>query len=241
MYLRIAAILLLVLQEREPVPATLKSRNPHRGAPLWVAARHAADAEGRLRGVLFRKGTPERLRSLPAGSCLGEVPVEIHRPDRTLGELTRSSVSIFNGTVEEVAAGFFADTAGSLLNVRIDAIVKGSPQYDTSGGTIYVYYPSASFVVGRQSFCAIPATHRARPVAGDRVLVFALDAPADTRGRIVYPQASRHLIFQTAGGELLLPNHLQANLAGFATIDGIVQRVEAELALLPAVDEGLNR
>jgi hypothetical protein len=118
-----------------------------------------------------------------------------------------------------------------LLTVNVDAMPRASSLYAaTIGGRIYVYYPSAVIRAEGTTLCTRPASHAARPKPGDRLLVFALQPPEDSGHVFVYPQASRHLIFQTASGNLLLPQHLQRSLAGFSDLDTVMKRVDYELA-----------
>ena len=236
------------VSRQEATPARLYSQNPNLKVPMWLRADQAIGADG-LRVDFFRDADVQMLHDLideahaaAAGKvpraatdsiepeiCFGERPAEIGLPDASLPDLVRSSRAIYSGTIEEVTPGFFEGIPASLLKVHIEAAPRASREFNTRGNRIFVYYPSAVLRVGGDRVCTRPATQSARPKPGDRILVFALAGPADTDGLVIYPQASRHLIFETADGQLLLPAQLQRSLAGFSSLAAIEKRVEFEL------------
>ncbi|HEY4640996.1 MAG TPA: hypothetical protein VII75_06600 [Thermoanaerobaculia bacterium] len=229
-------------------PHILRAADPQTSYPIWVAF-DAALTEGKLNAQLIAPQARARLEHLLATRaeqakraasqgvssgmsdiCFGEPPAEIGLPDSNLPSLVRSSMAIFEGRIEEVLPGFYRGTPASLLAVRVDAMPRASSSYATTvGGRIYVYYPSAVIRAEGVVVCTRPATHEARPNAGDRLLVFALQPPEDSGHVFVYPQASRHLIFETAGGVLQLPQQLKRSLAGFNDLDSLMTRVDYEL------------
>ncbi len=231
------------------MPRIIRAADARTPYPIWVAADAALTAEGKLDGQLIapqarervaqlvatrteqaRHAVPQSVSSAEPEVCFGEPPAEIGLPDSTLPNLVRSSTAIFEGRIEEVTTGFYRGTPASLLAVRVDAMPRTSSLYAATIGTrMYVYYPSAVIRAEGTTLCTRPATHEARPKAGDRLLVFALQPPEDSGHLFVYPQASRHLIFQTASGDLVLPQHLQRSLAGFADLDGLMKRVGYEI------------
>lgn len=227
------------------MPRIIRAADPYTAYPIWVAADAALSADGKLETQLIAPNARERVQELIATRtrhaasqstsaepdiCFGEPPAEIGLPDSTLPDLVRSSAAIFEGRIEEVMTGFYRGTPASLLAVKVEAMPRASSLYAAAvGGRIYVYYPSAVIRAEGTTICTRPASHEARPKPGDRLLVFALQPPEDSGHVFVYPQASRHLIFQTASGDLLLPRHLQRSLAGFDDIDAVMTRVSYEV------------
>ena len=221
--------------------------------PLWVAESEAVMSDGALNIDLIGSQIQESLADLletrrreaarkPAEAktatssaepdvCFGERPTETPIADATLTDLALSSSAIFYGKIEEVAVGFFTGIPGSLLRVKLEKALRNQSNFAVSDSRVYVYYPSGVIRADGETICTRPALHKARPQAGDRVLIFAGQGPPDREKRVVYTQASRHLIFQTAAGQLLLPPHLERSLAGFADIADVERRVEWILGL----------
>ena len=206
-------------------PDVLRSTNENRRAPLWVAASKAAAADGALAREHFephelrwlrREREPNRPHAssndgFHAQSCFGESPVEIAAPAGSLKALANAP-AILEGAVIGRNVGFLAGTPGALLSIRVDVRSERENTFSVPD-EVLVYYPEAEFSVGDRLYCVRPATHPARPRVGDRVVVFAYGPPVDATGRLLYVQASKHLIFETPDGRLLPPAALREELA----------------------------
>jgi len=223
-------------------PEILKSTNPNRKTPLWVSLSKAVTGEGKLSEVYLDKYALRDLqrprrngpRTATADGrrdetpCFGERPAEIAAPSKTLADLSRNAHTIIEGRIVQRTLGFFEDRPGALLTVRVDEQLQRDDTY-ASLREYLVYYPDAVFDVGSAAYCIRPATHPARPRIGDRVLVFAYGRPIYSPGWLIYGQASNHLIFQTAAGELVPPVELRDELAGvrITALDQIIHRISA--------------
>ena len=222
-------------------PDLLTSTNPNRQTPLWVSAAKAVTADGKLSPVYldeYARRNLERRRTADKPSvhrdsasaeprqCSGERPAEIAASSRTLADLSANARMIVKGTIVQRAVGFFEDYPGTILTVRVDRQLHRDTTYPSL--TEYLlYYPDATFKVGETTYCIRPATHPARPKVGDRVLVYAYEPPADTSRRLIYGQASKHLIFETAAGELIPPVDLREELASarITTLEQLFRRI----------------
>ncbi|HEY0140452.1 MAG TPA: hypothetical protein VGF48_06120 [Thermoanaerobaculia bacterium] len=220
----------------------MRSTNPNRTTPLWVPFDLAFAPTGQLSEKLFdvyalrdlrEFGERSRMRAhsgphaATARTCFGERPAEIPARVVTVAELASSSRTIFSGRIADRTMGFFEDAPAALLTVDVERQIKRSPEFRLSDGKLLLHYPDASFSVGDVDYCIQPATHAARPRVGDRVLVFAIQVPVDPSGRLVYTQASKHLVFETAAGELLVPDHLRQEVTsrGIKTLDQFLQHL----------------
>ena len=224
----IAATLLLLLatQVHASAPETLRGRNPNRTAPIWVSASKAADRDGNLSPELFgRYGIADLKRAAAVqrqGHCSGERPAEIFARSETVAELATNARAVIQGEITQRSVGFFEDSPGALLTVRVERVLG-----DFAHDEVFLYFPEAEFQVGPDRYCKRPATHPARPRVGDRVVIFAYRAAADTTGRLLYTQSSKHLVFQSAAGLLVSPVNIRDELqrGGIATLDQLFDRV----------------
>lgn len=239
----VAFLLCLATQSGEATPPDLlRSTNPNRHAPLWVAASTAVTPDGKLAREHFesyelrmlqrtREGKRPKVSSndiSPERSCFGESPAEIAAPSGSLKDLANAR-TIIEGEVTGRTVGFFDGRPGALLSVRVERTVQREKAFFIPA-EVLVYFPEADFTVGDESYCIRPATHPARPRIGDRIVVFAYGPPVDTTGRVLYVQASMHLIFETADGRLLPPVALRKELAllGLGSIADVMGRLESD-------------
>jgi hypothetical protein len=236
----LAMVLLLATGQRNAPPELLQSINPNRQTPVWVALSKAVTSRGELSTDyldqyalrdLHRVAKADRNRvatnsDTESRICFGERPAEIAAPSDTLADLSANAQTIVQGKIVQRTLGFFEDRPAALLTVRIDRQLHGDGSV-TPQKEILVYYPEAEFRAGDDTYCIRPATHPARPRVGDQILVFAYLAPIDTSGRLIYGQASKHLVFETAAGQLVPPVALRRELeeARITTLDQLFERV----------------
>jgi hypothetical protein len=222
-------------------PELLESTNRNRQTPLWVSLSKAVTSEGKLSPQYL---DPYAVRDLQRGArdydrhvatsdaspkaapCFGERPAELASPSNTLAELAGNAHLIVAGKIVQRTLGFFEDRPGALLTVRVDEQLQHDGTYPSLPEYL-VYYPDATFSVGSDTYCIRPATHPARPQVGDRILVFAYGQPIDPTGRLIYGQASKHLIFETAAGQVVPPLGLRNELAAarVTTLAQILRRI----------------
>lgn len=217
--------LLLATQVDAAAPETLKGRNPNRSTPIWVSAAKATDGKGNLSAEMFdRHGIAALKRAAGVqrqGRCSGERPAEIFAPSETVADLATNARTVIQGEITERTVGFFEDSPGALLTVRVKRVVG-----DVSHDEVFLYFPEAEFQVGRDRYCTRPATHPARPRAGDRVVIFAYGEAADTTGRLLHTKSSKHLVFESSAGLLIPPVNIRDELQrdGIATLDQLFER-----------------
>ena len=223
--IRVVAVLLCIAVGDATPPDLLRSTNPYRRAPLWVSASAAVTDEGKLASDRFESyelrllerareaGRPRASADDPSSrmQCFGESPTEMPAPSGSLNALAKAN-AIVEGEITARTVGFFEGRPAALLSVRVDRTAQREGTFAIPT-EVLVYFPEADFTVGGESHCIRPATHPARPRTGDRILVFASAGPVDTTGRLLYVQASKHLIFETGDGRLLPPVALRDELA----------------------------
>ncbi len=125
----------------------------------------------------------------------------------SLAELARNSVAAFSGTLINRAAGFADGDPATLLQVRVDKVLKASPQFSVRnpGDLLYVAYPVAEFRVGNLKFCKSDDTLlREVPKVGDKILVFPMSGPLNDDQNMAYVY-SQELLVQGASGDLGVP------------------------------------
>lgn len=242
----VLASLLLLLNTAGLVPAphTLASRNAQATAPIWVSADAATDERGRLRRDVFEAryydalqryaiGAAERRAvtnaTEPENDCatyVGERPIE-WSDEKIAGDfrdLVRFANAIYAGTITTITPGFFDGQPASLLGVNVTESVKGAAAYKTTGG-LYVPYAAANFRIGGQQFCAQPLYQNYTPQVGDRIVVYALHAPADPDGKLIHAD-SRDLIFESSTKTLAVARDFRKELdvREWRSLGDVVQR-----------------
>jgi hypothetical protein len=73
----------------------------------------------------------------------------------SLEDLARNSVAVFEGTVVDRSVGFADGTPATLLQVRVDKVVKANPQLAIAGtgDPLYIAYPVAELDLKGLKFC----------------------------------------------------------------------------------------
>ena len=124
-----------------------------------------------------------------------------------LADLARNSVAAYSGTLINRAAGFADGDPATLLEVRIDRILKSSPQFSIKGAgdLLYVAYPVAEFQIKGLKFCkSDDSLLRGIPQIGDKVLVFPMSGPLNEDRNMMYLY-SQEMFVQKSGGDLGVP------------------------------------
>lgn len=197
----------------QEIPSILWSQ--HDGAKAaWVTPDRAVVA-GQIDGSLFGdlqaavlRGAIERSKG---AKCISEGTLRKEivgaKVANDLAELAHNSIAIFAGTLIQRAVGFADGDPATLLQVRVDEILKKSPQFSIRrvGDTLYVAYPVAEFQVKGLKFCKSDGSLlKEIPKVGDKILVFPMSGPLN-EGRNMMYLYSQEIFVQNADGGLEAP------------------------------------
>lgn len=215
-------------------PELLYSVNPHRHTPLWVPLSSAVTPEGRLSPEYFDHYALRDLQTAAADNrrsiCLGESPTEIATSSDSIAAVAANAKAMIEGKIVQRTVGFFYDRPAALLTVRIGR-QAGNSVFPT-GGEMLLYYPETTSASARR----LTACGRRRSPPGREsatmFLVFVYEEPADTTDRLIYTQAGKHLVFETAAGQLIPPVALRDELqkSGITTLDQLFERIGDQIS-----------
>jgi hypothetical protein len=124
-----------------------------------------------------------------------------------LEDLARNSVAVFEGTVVDRSVGFADGTPATLLQVRVEKMIKASPQFAVAGAgaILYVAYPVAELDLKGLKLCkSDDLLLKEIPKAGDRILALPLAGPLNEDRNMVYLN-SQEIFVQYAGGDFGVP------------------------------------
>lgn len=214
----------------------------HQGPPLWISASAVAHVEkivdldliddpmlrrsvekqdralrvsGSLHGM-SRTGEKPAIVDIPLSDCGSMLDVVDHRggeaPSSSVADLLIHSQGIFRGSIKSIERGFSSGVPASLLEIRIEEVIKG----DVPGEQVYLEYLVAHFRIGPYTFCN--ANRAYEPGLGDQVLLFDYMGPADRDG-VLYSPRFEQIFFQTRSGTLVIPPKLKS--------DGILDSVQS--------------
>jgi hypothetical protein len=195
------------------IPSILWSQHDTAKA-AWVAPDRAM-AGGQIDWSLFGdlqaavlRGAIERKKDAECVS-LGTLRKEIVGAGvaNNLEDLARNSVAAFAGTLIDRAVGFADGDPATLLQIRVDKILKSSPQFSIKdvGDLLYIAYPVAEFQVKGLRFCkSDESLLREIPAVGAKILVFPMSGPLNEGRNMVYLR-SQEMFVQKAGGGLDVP------------------------------------
>lgn len=144
--------------------------------PFWVDARVAFEPDGTLNPLYFgdvaADGLAEELANAP-GDCVQMGMTFVDYVDMRVCDdfdcAVRSAELIVRGEVAGRTFGFNDTEAGQLLEIRPDEVLKGS----WSGGSLFAFYPVASFCAGGRTICKTDERWPASPGDGCEVFVFS--------------------------------------------------------------------
>lgn len=125
-------------------------------------------------------------------------------PDKTLEGVLKNSPAILRGRIAAMSPGFFKGEPRTLLVVRIQRVLRTSPQYSKELGTVYLAYPHARFTIGEVTFCKGDTDFTFEPHVGDQVMIFPFQTPQGREGRLIDPRPEE-LIIEGPNGALALP------------------------------------
>jgi hypothetical protein len=124
-----------------------------------------------------------------------------------LEDLARNSVAIFEGTVINRSVGFADGTPATLLQVRVDQVVKASPQLAIvgAGDLLYVAYPVAEIDLKGLKLCkSDELLLKEIPKEGDKILALPLVGPLNEDRNMIYLN-SQEIFVQKSGGDFAVP------------------------------------
>ncbi len=170
-----------------------------------------------------RQVSNQEIHWLPAPECTESILLTPHHggegPSGTFRDLREHSQSIWKGKIATIEPGFFSGAPAALLRIEVLDVVresKSSPRKQA-----FVQHPVARFQIGDYRFCSGYAGFE--PKAGDRILVFDYAGPIG-RGDILFAPRMEQTFFETAEGDLFLPESLRQDddLWTVKTLDDVI-------------------
>lgn len=208
-----------------PMPEGLQSPVPTRKEPIWVSARRAVLANGKLNPeelpeysrrtlsqylVAAREKKARDQNDEPCSLFIGRsVDDPDPKPAGSLDELIENSLGIYQGRITGRDLGFFDGSPGTLLRLQVETSWKSYPGY--SDKTLYIFYPVGQINLGGEMLCGRNPGYSFRPEIGDRLLLFGYYTPLDTSRALIFPEAE-HLFFEDRQGHLFLPQKLRGDV-----------------------------
>lgn len=195
-------------------PSVLRSENGAVSLAVWVSA-DVALRDGKLDVSQFDDATRRWIARAEqrAGAvitkghgnydCVAEPAIDHFKANRSLGQLTASSLDVVSGHITHTQLGFWRGFPATLLTVAIDDRLKWSGNF-RDPESIHVAYPAAMIQSAHGPLCAVANYSNVIPATGDSVLLFVLTKPADADATVAEPQVSREFFFQH-GDTLIAP------------------------------------
>lgn len=211
--------------DRIPDPAGAEDR------PIWMSHSEAVDAEGMLRGDQFepihRGIIEDRVEdSRKARACTGAaeetdaescqsytyVPPHPVALDLTFETLLDHAELALVGTVEDRKQGFYRGYANSLLEVRVEKVLKAPP--DLQGiGRLYTTFPHVEMKVSGEMLCMRSDRYPQAPIPGKRIMIFTNNIP--DREPLIAAPSSEVIFFEDAEGEVSLPEQFDEPMPSY--------------------------
>jgi hypothetical protein len=138
-------------------------------------------------------------------------------------DIAASAAAVYRGHVVTVTPGFELTTPVTLLGIEIEKVVRADSRFPTTG-TVYVIYRQADFSIGGARFCNAGPIPDFEPFVGDRLLLFAFDAPIAAASDRFILTRSEHLVFSRARRLYSLFVEL-TNASEHTSLKGIEKRV----------------
>jgi hypothetical protein len=163
------------------------------------------------------------------GGILSDEPLEQYVDISTPHNRVVNAHAIVAGTIRSVTPGFFWGSPGSLIELDNLDKIKLDALYQNLGERLYLGLPYAQFVMNGVEYCQASGPGAYKPAVGDRLLVFAYRAPADTAGTFLYA-GSREIIAQPGGGTILIPKDFSFFDDKATTIETVTTAIRSELS-----------
>lgn len=192
--------------------------------PIWATARAMTTPAGELRNELLipyqakriqRHLDEERKARAAAGLANEEAANQCHNwiyvppnpevEEPTLEGLMAHARLAFVGTVLDRQEGFYHGHPNSLLEIRVDKVLK-APEGQEEITSVLATFPHVEMRVGNEMICMRSDRYPERPLTGKGIMVFTVNIP-DTDPLIVAPNTET-VLFETESGATSLPARL---------------------------------
>jgi hypothetical protein len=145
---------------------------PH---PVWVDSSAVLDKHGKVAVDIFHPAVARALETLlsqPGGATCIQVGIIFkdyvaRSSGATLQETARIAQTTVLTKVVGASYGFYGDTPGTLLHLRLVSTVKG----DVTRRRLFAFIPVGNFVVGNKRICKTDSRFGDLPVVGDELLI----------------------------------------------------------------------
>lgn len=245
MYLRIAAFLLLLVTA--PALAEVPERIPDPTGDdkpaIWLCPGEAMDARGEVRADQFeplakanlerhlarerearaRAATAEKA-AVDACHSYSLVPSHPVAPELTVETLLDQAELAFIGTVEDRAQGFYHGHPNSLVEIRIEKVLKAPPNFQGID-RLYSTFPHVEMKVGSEMLCIRSQRYPQEPVLGKQIMIFTDNIP-DREPLIVAP-VSETIFLESPEGHAWVPERFKDEIKS-ASWDELVDRAVEE-------------
>ena len=248
LWLTVGLLLLLI-------PCTAGAQIPDRilapgGAendPIWVSAAQATTPDGRFESELFNPLEAQNVERLiqaekksreAAGISETATSAGCHswlifpeNPDvypLSLEGLLDHSRLAFIGTVEDQQQGFYHSHPNSLLQIKVQRVLKAPPGYEASD-SVLATYPQVEMKVGDEMVCMRADRYPARPVTGKGIMILAWNIP--DWDPLVVAANTDGIFFEDGEGNAVLPSRFETakTPATWASlVDQVVGLAEAD-------------
>lgn len=203
------------------VPSWIQAPAERGASPIWMSAEEATTAEGELRSELFSSLDEMNVRrhlesqrearnqaglveKTGADTCQSWIfiPPSPVVAEPTLEALLDHAKLAFVGTVEDQKQGFYHGHPNSLLEIRVETVLKAPEGYEDIT-SVYATYPHVEMKIGGEMVCMRSDRYPARPLTGKGIMVFAANIP-DWDPLIVAPN-TEVVLFEDESGNAVLP------------------------------------
>ncbi len=156
----------------------------------------------------------------------------------SLEDLARNSVAVFEGTVIDRSVGFADGIPATLLQVKVDKVVKAGPQLAIAGAgdLLYVAYPVAELDLKGLKLCkSDELLLKEIPKTGDKILALPLAGPLNEDRNMIYLN-SQEIFVQKSGGDFDVPQRWKKDprINKASSLNEVESMVRADLP--PATD-----
>jgi len=221
------------------IPSRISAPSGGDNSPIWVSADEATSSDGRFRSELFN-----RMDQLSVGQL-----VEAERKAReasglakktsrggchswltfpgspdvdplTLSGLLDYSQLAFIGTVEDQQQGFYHGHPNSLMQIKVERVLKAPPGYEGIP-SVLATYPQVEMKVGHELICMRADRYPARPITGKGIMIFARNIP--DWDPLIIAANTDGILFEDAAGMVVLPSRF-GNVIDPPTWDSVVEQ-----------------
>ena len=209
----VTSLFALSVTAAPPLPDTLTRRGAP--GPFFVSAQAATNGNGSIRWEALSEASrmalhvemplrdeQNRRRSDAEGGeerCPTYTYSVTHVQGDThaLAPMIGKARAVYRAEVGAMEEGFNGSVPTELVAATITRTVRAGADFPTSG-PIYFFYPRADFKIEGHRFCNAGPNVAYAPQPGDRVLIFAYDAPADETGLFLNVRPEQ-LVFERGG------------------------------------------